>query len=200
MTQKHSAHKKLLRFFLWSTFLLVSVSSYGQDLSVAYKPNQSDLRKADEIARETAAWFQYTTGPMASEHLGQCGDYAVMFILKYNQYSGKNVARLVTTNNPVPSGTYRLGEKTDLAKLGFHGFRPVSGYLPWNGQLYIYHPVLGAYPIFLEKAWTPKIHFGVNMLDKRQVHTWASIGDVSVDPTYFASWPNKFPSPLGSDE
>ena len=190
-----------MKVFVLITFLLVSFSSFSQDLSVTYKPNQSDLEKADEIARETAAWFHYTTGLMDTEHLGQCGDYAVMFILKYNEYAGINVARLVTTNNPIPSGTYRLGEKTDVAKLGFHGFPSgASGFLKWNGQLYIYHPVLGAYPIFLEKSWTPKIHFGVNMLDKRQVHTWASIGNVSVDPTYFASWPDKFPSPLGSDE
>ena len=138
---------------------------------------------------------------MTSEHQGQCGDYATMFILKYNASVGTNVARLVTANNPIPSGTYRLGEKTDVDKLGFHGFPSgSSGFLNWNGQLYIYHPVLGAYPIFLEKAWTPQTHFGVNMLDKEQVHTWASIADVSVDPTYFALWPDKFPSPLGSDQ
>ena len=162
---------------------------------------EADLQKADQIARETAAWFDYTTGPMVSEHQGQCGDYAVMFILKYNESVGMNVARLVTTNNPIPSGAYRLGEKTDVDKLGFHGFSSgASGFLNWSGQLYIYHPILGAYPIFLEKEWTPKIHFGVDMLDKRQVHAWASIGDVSVDPTYFDLWPDKFPSPLGSDK
>jgi len=160
-----------------------------------------DLQKADRAARETAAWFTYTTGPMESDHQGQCGDYAVMFILKYNESVGKNVARLVTANNPIPSGTYRLGEKTDVAKLGFYGFNSrSSGFLSWKGQLYIYHPILGAYPIYLEKKWTPKIHFGVDMLDKRQIHTWASIGHVSVDPTYFDLWPNKFTSPLGSDQ
>ena len=190
-----------MRFFLYISFLLFSLSSHSQDLSAGYQPTPSDLQKADSLAREAAAWFQYTTGPMTSEHLGQCGDYAVMFILKYNQYAGKNVARLVTTNNPIPSGTYRLGEKTDVAKLGFRGFASgASGFLLWKGQLYMYHPVLGAYPIFLEKAWTPKIHFGVNMLDQRQVHIWASVGNVSVDPTYFASWPDKFPTPLGLDE
>jgi hypothetical protein len=190
-----------MRAFLPIAFLLVSLTSYGKSVSMTYKPNQPDLQKADEIARETAAWFQYTTGPISSEHLGQCGDYAVMFILKYNEYAGTNVARLVTTNNPIPSGRYRLGEKTDVSKLGFQGFPSgVSGFLNWGGQLYIYHPILGAYPIFLEKSWTPKVHFGVNMLDKNQVHTWASIDEVSVDPTYFALWPDKFTSPLGSDE
>jgi hypothetical protein len=181
-------------------FSLVLISCYAQDVSTEYKPNKIELQKADAFARETAGWFHYTTGAMNSEHLGQCGDYAVMFILKYNKYAGKNIARLVTANNPVPSGTYRLGEKTNVAELGFHGFPSgASGFLKWNGQLYIYHPVLGAYPIFLEKSWTPTLHFGVNMLDKKQVHTWASLGDVSVDPTYFASWPDRFPSPLGSD-
>ena len=163
--------------------------------------DQPDLAKANEFARDTAAWFQYTTGSMTSDRMGQCGDYAVMFILKYNQYVGANVARLVTTNNPIPSGTYRLGEKTDVAALGFRGFSDgASGFLRWNGQLFIYHPFLGAYPLILEKAWTPKDHFGVNMLDVRQVHTWASIGDLSVDPTYFALMPKRFTSPIGTDD
>jgi hypothetical protein len=192
---------KTMKLILYITLILVSLSSYSQGVSVAYETNQSDLQKADEIAREVAAWFQYTTGAMDSEHSGQCGDYAVMFIVKYNEYAGQNVARLVTTNNPIPSGTYRLGDKTNVEELGFHGFSSgASGFLNWMGQLYIYHPVLGAYPIYLEKLWTPKLHFGVNMLDQRQIHTWASIGDVSVDPTYFALWPNRFLSPLGSDE
>ena len=181
-----------MRLFLYATFILVGLSSYGQG---------SDRRKAESLARETAAWFDYTTGKMNSDHLGQCGDYAVRFILKYNEYAGKNVARLVTTNNPIPSGTYKVGEKTDIAKLGFKGFPTgSSGFLSWKGQLYVYHPVLGAYPIFLEKPWVPKIHFGVDMLNKQQVHTWASIGDVSVDPTYLDLYPEKFPSPLGSDQ
>jgi hypothetical protein len=97
------------------------------------------------------------------DHLSfwQCGDYATRFVLKYNEYAGANVARLVVANNPIPSGTYR---------------------------------------IVLEKAWTPKTHFGVNMLDSREVHVWAAVKDTSVDPTYFDSWPDEFPSPLGLDE
>ncbi len=187
--------------FFCLAFLSVSLSSYSQEVPVEYQPNPSDLQNADRIARETAAWFHYTTGPMESEHLGQCGDYAARFILQYNEYAGANVARLVTTNNPLPNGTYRLGEKTDVAKLGFYGFSSgASGFLSWKGQWYIYHPVLGAYPLFIEKLWTPQLHFGVNMLDKNQIHTWASIGNVSVDPTWFASWPDQFPSPLGTDE
>ena len=84
-----------MRIFLSIFFLLVSFNSHSQELSTEYQSNQSDLHKAEELARDTASWFQYTTGPMTSEHLGQCGDYAVMFILKYNQYSGANLARLV---------------------------------------------------------------------------------------------------------
>jgi hypothetical protein len=172
-------------------------------LMVCFKApaSQVDLQKADAIARDTAAWFEYTTGRMITDKQGQCGDYAVMFILKFNAAVGMNVARLVVANNPVPSGTYMLGEKTDVSQLGFHGFDSgSSGFLIWDGQLYIYHPVLGAYPIFLEKQWTPTTHFGVDMLDPAQVHVWASVGDVSVDPTYFDLWPDQFPSPLGSDE
>jgi hypothetical protein len=176
-----------------------NVQNMAQSGDFSYQPSPRDLKKADELARETAAWFHYTTGRMDSDRLGQCGDYAVMFVLKYNAYAGKNVARLVVANNPIPSGTYRIGEKVDVGKLGFNGFDSgASGFLIWNGKQYIYHPVLGAYEIFIEKAWTPKRHFGVDMLDKNQVHVWASIGDVSVDPTYFDS--GNYPSPLGTDE
>lgn len=190
-----------MRVFLF--FLLVFTFSCSSILNkdVVGKISKVEVAKAEKIAFEVAQWFDYTNAPMKSEYLGQCGDYAVMFILKFNEYMGRNIARLVTTNNPIQSGTYRLGKKIDVKKLGFNGFSSGrSGFLDWNGQLYIYHPVLGAYQIFLEKAWTPKKHFGVNMLDKRQVHTWASIGDISVDPTYFDLWPDKFPSPLGIDE
>jgi hypothetical protein len=188
----------LMKAFFYISILLASLTIRT---SMANELSHTELKKADEIARETAAWFEYTTGSINSQHLGQCSDYAVMFILKYNEYAGKNVARLVITNNPIPNGTYRIGEKTDVSKLGFTGFPGrVSGLLDWDGQLYVYHPILGAYPIYLEKAWTPKIHFGVDMLDKNQIHVWASIDDVSVDPTYFDVWPDQFKSPIGSDE
>jgi hypothetical protein len=190
-----------MSFFGFLSCSLCSESLHSEKIVSEYKPSGDNLQKADEIAREAGTWFQYTKGPMTTQHLGQCGDYAVMFILKYNEYIGSNVARLVTANNPIPSGTYKLGEKVDVAALGFHGFNSgASGFLKWNGQLYIYHPILGAYSIVLQYPWTPKTHFGVNMLDAQQVHTWASIGDVSVDPTYFALWPDKFPSPLGCDD
>ena len=179
----------------------ISKSYKNLEIDSEYKPNQADLQQADLIARESAEWFEYTTGPMTTDRLGQCADYAVRFIIKYNEYAGKNVARMVVTNNPIPNGTYRLGNKTDVAKAGFHGFNSgKSGFLSWDGQLYIYHPVIGAYPIFLERAWTPQKHFGVNMLNKEQVHVWATIGETSVDPTYFDEWPDQFKSPLGIDE
>jgi hypothetical protein len=146
------SYQQIKIFFILILILFLQGSSNG---------STSDLQKADQIAREVAAWFTYTTGTMDSEHLGQCGDYATRFVLKYNEYAGANVARLVVANNPIPSGTYR---------------------------------------IVLEKAWTPKTHFGVNMLDSREVHVWAAVKDTSVDPTYFDSWPDEFPSPLGLDE
>lgn len=188
-------------FFVLLSCVSLSKADNNLQTKPGYEPSKLDLQKADAIARESATWFHYTTGAMGSGQLGQCGDYAVRFILKYNEYAGKNVARLVVANNPIPSGTYRLGEKTDVAQLGFQGFSSgSSGFLNWKGQLYIYHPIVGAYPIFLEKGWVPKLHFGVNMLDKLQIHVWASIGDVSVDPTYFALSPDKYRSPLGLDE
>ena len=188
-------------FIFHSSFLAASASYVYGFNSPVYQPTQADLKEAERIAIEVAEWFEYTTGIMETEHLGQCGDYALMFVEKYNAYAGENVARLVVANNPIPSGTYRLGKKVDVSKQGFKGFQTgASGFLLWMEQLYFYHPVLGAHEIFLEKQWTPKTHFGVDMRDERQVHVWASIGDVSVDPTYFDLWPDQFPSPLGKDE
>lgn len=181
--------------------MLMVSAVYSEESKKDYVPSKADLHVADRIAHEVADWFTYTTGKMDNDHLGQCGDYSVMFILKYNEYAKANVARLVTTNNPVKSGTYIIGKKVDVKKLGFNGFDSgASGFLQWNGQWYIYHPVLGAYVITLEKEWTPKVHFGVNMLDKKQVHCWASIGNVSIDPTYLDSSKSKDYSPLGKDE
>jgi hypothetical protein len=182
--------------------LLVAVGLIGSATASVSKRDISntDQNIADRIARQTAAWFKYTTGDMNSPHLGQCGDYAVMFIQRYNKQVGKNVARLVTTNNPVPSGTYKLGEKMDVSNIQFFKHIKRSGFLNWKGKWYIYHPVLGAHEIFLEKQWTPRKHFGVNMLDKKQVHCWASIGDISVDPTYFGTMHKQYRSPLGKDE
>lgn len=178
-----------------------SKSRTPQNYKSDHTGSSVDLKKADEIAREVSAWFQYTTGVMKIDRLGQCGDYALMFALKYNAFAKANVARLVVANNPVTSGTYRIGEKTDVDKLGFHGFSSgASGFLNWNGQLYLYHPIIGAYAIYLERAWTPAKHFGVDMHDKKQVHVWAAVGETSIDPTYFALWPNKYTSPIGKDE
>lgn len=161
----------------------------------------ADFTKADQVDREVAAWFTYTTGPMDSERLGQCGDYAAMFVLRYNEHSKANVARLVVANNPIPSGTYRVEHRVEIAELGIPGFDwKRSGFILWRGQTYLFHPKRGTYRIVLEKAWTPAIHFGVNMLDPAQVHVWATLKGISVDPTYFDLWPDRFPSPLGKDD
>lgn len=186
-----------MKILLLSLFVVTLPSVYAND----YSPSKSEIAKAKEIAVEASEWFSYTTGKVGSEHEGQCGDYALMFVLNFNNFIGKNVARLVVANNPVKSGTYKVGKKVDVKKLGFDGFPSGgSGFLLWNKQLYLYHPILGAYQLYLDRAWTPKKHFGVNMLDKRQVHVWAAIGNVSVDPTYYDLWPNQFPTPIGKDE
>jgi hypothetical protein len=111
-----------MKVLLYFCCILTIVSSFGRKANAASLLSENDIQKADDIARETASWFEYTTGSMNSEHLGQCSDYAVMFVIRFNEYAGKNLARLVIANNPVPSGTYRVGDKTDVARLGFSGF------------------------------------------------------------------------------
>ncbi len=189
--------KNLLLVFL---LFLCSCQS-NKEILVEYSPTEEEVKKAEAIAKEVAAKFEYTVGRMDRGNLGQCGDYALAFVLKFNEFVGKNVARLVVANNPIESGYYRVGEKVNVKDQGFDGFPSAgSGFLRWNGKIYLYHPIHGAYKIFLEKAWTPRKHFDVNMLDKSQVHVWASIGNISVDPTYYDSWPEVYSSPLGVDE
>ncbi len=188
---------KLYLLKIITFLLLLTQLSYATD----YVPTKEEIKKAKNIAIETSKWFKYKTGKINNEKEGQCGDYALKFILKFNTTMGKNVARLIVANNPVDSGTYRVGNKVDVKKLGFEGFKSgSSGFLIWDKRIYLYHPVLGAYELFLEKAWTPKKHFGVDMLDKKQVHVWAAIGNISVDPTYYDLWPDEFKTPLGKDE
>jgi hypothetical protein len=55
-----------MRSFLLFLGLLTCLSSQALEVG---------LQRADEIARETAAWFTYTTGPMVTDHQGQCGDW-----------------------------------------------------------------------------------------------------------------------------
>ena len=68
---------------------------HGQEVAKKYEPTATDIQAADKIAHDVADWFTYTTGAMKDERMGQCGDYALMFILKYNKYAGENVARFV---------------------------------------------------------------------------------------------------------
>ena len=102
------------RFLFLLGFIAFGPASYAADAG--------DLAKADEIAREVAQWFTYTTGPMPSDRLGQCGDYALMFALMYNDSKQADVARLVVANNPIPSGTYRIEGEVDIDSLGIPGF------------------------------------------------------------------------------
>lgn len=187
------------RFYMYITIIFIfTLFLFSLTSCAEVIPNR---KQADQIAREVAAWFTYTISTMNSDHLGQCGDFALRFVLKYNEYAGSNLARLVVANNPIPSGNYRIEEKVDIQELGIPGFDwDSSGFILWKGKTFFFHPVLGTYRIYLEKAWTPKTHFGINMLDLNQVHVWASIDGTSVDPTYFDLWPDRFPSPLGLDE
>ena len=101
----------------------ISVLLGGLLICVSAQAAEVNLQRADAIARESAAWFEYTTGRIESETQGQCGDYAVMFILKYNAAVGMIVARLVTANNLIPSGT-RWPAK--IAGLFFLAAKPVN--------------------------------------------------------------------------
>jgi hypothetical protein len=180
------------------TLLLTLIAIVGLAITCSAQTNNVPEQKvADRVARRVSHWFHYTTGPMPTPHDGQCGDYAAMFIMRFNHRVGKDEARMVVANQYIPSGTYKLGKKVDIPS--FHSIKTSGFYEANNGKTYYYHPFLGAHEMILERAWTPTKHFNVNMLDKEQIHCWASVGNISVDPCWFASNRGAKKSPLGKD-
>jgi hypothetical protein len=120
-----------------------------------------------------------------SETGGQCGDYALAFVNKWNE-THPNEAVLVIQQqglNGFPDGLYEVIGK-DERNLSFLEDRTTSLLYIWDGIKGLGHPQLGGYKIRLIKELYIKSHFDIPNWENNGPHVWVLIGDTSVDPTY----------------
>ena len=151
------------------------------------------------IARISAETFYYykSKNPNAgnfyegkNEIEGQCSDYALDFVIRWNKEYPKNEAEIVVVNQDcgIQSGSYKIiKEVSDLIR--WKCFKE-SGWLKNVSQenglyidLVLYHPSLWFYEVEQTKAYEVKTHFGEDMA-KRCPHVWAKIGDIAIDPCW----------------
>jgi hypothetical protein len=182
-----------MRKHYFVVFLLLMM---GFDFLCGYQASTADLNEINEVARIAAESFSYykSLDPTAGNFYvgqnqieGQCGDYALRFVLLWNERHPSDQAELVAVNQGsiAQSGSYRVVEKrTDFDPSWWD--LPVSGFAryTWNDDQFfgMFHPEIGFYELRLSKAYVVTRHFGVNMTD--EIHVWAKVGDIIVDPTY----------------
>ena len=156
---------------------------------------EDEIKRVAQIAAESFSYYKsidrnarnFYKGQNEIE--GQCGDYALRFVVLWNELYPDNPAELVAVNqgNAAQSGSYEVVRTRPEYNPSWWDI-PVSGFARyiWNGQevFGIYHPEVGFYELRLSKAYTVTRHFGVDMTDKSQVHVWAKVGDIAVDPTW----------------
>jgi hypothetical protein len=126
---------------------------------------------------------------------GQCSDYALDFVIRWNKKNPENKAEIVVVNQDcgIQSGSYKVVKEipdsiiSDLKKKKC--FKE-SGWLKnvskENGEyidLVLYHPCLWFYEVEQTKSYEVKTHFGKDMTT-RGPHVWAKIGDIAVDPCW----------------
>lgn len=116
---------------------------------------------------------------------GQCGDYALAFVNRWNQ-DFPNEAKLVIQQQGLknfPDGIYEVIGK-DSQELPFLNNRKTSMLYKWNNVLGVGHPQIGGYKIRLVQKVHIKSHFGLPNWENNGPHVWVVINDTSIDPTY----------------
>jgi hypothetical protein len=158
--------------------------------------------KIIEIALISAKNFSYykSKNPSAgnfyvdeNEIEGQCSDYALDFVIRWNKENPENEAEIVVINQDcgIQSGSYKVVKEIKEIPALIRGkcFKE-SGWLKnipqENGgyiDLVLYHPGLGFYAVEQTKAYEVKTHFGEDMT-KKGPHVWAKIEDIAIDPCW----------------
>jgi hypothetical protein len=123
---------------------------------------------------------------------GQCSDYALDFVIRWNKENPENKAGIVAINQDcgIKPGSYKLVRKIDLSDFDKQQIRSKSGWLKnvsLNGKYIdrvLYHPCLGFYEVEQTEEYEVKTHFGVNMSEYGRPHVWAKIGDIAIDPCW----------------
>jgi len=150
------------------------------------------------IAKISAENFYYIEKNAKNFHVGKneiggrCGDYALDFVIRWNNNYTTNEAEIVAVNQElcIQSGSYKIAREISVSNLIRYKQRNESGWLrnvPQGDGLYIdlvlYHPCLGFYEVKQTKAYEVKTHFGQDMT-KKGSHVWARIGDIAIDPCW----------------
>jgi hypothetical protein len=165
---------------------------------------ESIKNKIIEIALISAKTFSYykSKNPNAgnfyvgeNEIEGQCSDYALDFVIRWNKENPENEAEIVAINQDygIQSGSYKVVKKIPNSTISCLTKRKCSKGSGWlrnvsqgNGRyidLVLYHHSLGFYEVELTNAYEVKTHFGEDMT-KKGPHAWAKIGDIAVDPCW----------------
>jgi hypothetical protein len=164
-----------------------------------------DLRqKIREAALISAKTFFYrkSKNPNAgnfyvgeNEIEGQCSDYALDFVIRWNRENPENKAEIVAVNQDcgIQSGSYKVVREIPdsiISEAKKHTRLEESGWLKNLSKgnsnyidLVLYHPSLGFYEVEQTKAYEVRMHFGEDMT-RRGPHVWAKIGDIAIDPCW----------------
>jgi hypothetical protein len=173
------------------TMVIISCARFDLEKYLQLRPNEEEL---STVAKEVAALFDYydEISPDIpnmiegqSEIGGQCGDYSLAFVNKWNEvYPGE--ALLIIQQQGLkqfPDGIYEVMGK-DNRSLPFLENRTTSMLYLWFYIRGIGHPHLGGYKIRLLKRLHITSHFNLPDWGKNGPHVWVWVGDTSVDPTY----------------
>jgi hypothetical protein len=164
----------------------------------------SKEEKIKEIALISAKTFSYykSKNPNAgnfyigeNEIEGQCSDYALDFVIRWNKENPKSEAELVVINQDcgIQSGSYKVVKEisdsviSDLKKLKcFNESGWLKNVSKGDGEyidLVLYHPSLWFCEVKQARAYEVKTHFGEDMT-KKGPHVWAKVGNIAVDPCW----------------
>jgi hypothetical protein len=153
-----------------------------------------------EIARICAESFYYKSENASvnnyyignNEIEGKCSDYALMFVIYWNERHPENPAEIVAVNQEkgIKSGSYKVLKKITRDALNLpHWWKLDTS--QWIGNLVLdgvessvlFHPEIGFYQLVQSKIYEVKQHFGFDMAN-RGPHVWAKVGDIAVDPCW----------------
>jgi len=127
-----------------------------------------------------------------SEIEGQCSDYALKFVLLWNEKHPDKLAEIVAVNQEktIKSGSYKVVKEIIDFIPSF--YRPITS--QWiinppeeNGinNTVLYHPEIGFYEVELTECYVVKRHFDIDMVNNYKCpHVWAKVEDIAVDPCW----------------
>jgi hypothetical protein len=170
---------------------IISCTKFDVDEYLQLQPNEEELLT---VAKEASAMFDYYDEISASfpnvivghsEIGGQCGDYALAFVNKWNAKYPDQALLIIQQQGlkEFPDGIYKVTGK-DNRKLPFLKNRKTSMLYMWFYIKGIGHPQLGGYKIRLLKRLHINSHFDLPDWENNGPHVWVWVGNMSIDPTY----------------